>query len=100
VISEAAKMTENKYTPLYEYLKKQTADDFVLTYEEIEDILGFDLPRSADKAAWWDDDTPHHPREQAEAIRKGGYDSRRVPEGGKVRFRKNSVFGYRDTDRE
>jgi hypothetical protein len=93
-------MTENKYEPLYAYLKKQTADDFVLTYEEIEEILGFDLPRSADKAAWWDDDTPHHPRDQARAIRQGGYDSRRVPEGGKVRFRKNSVFGYRDTDRE
>jgi hypothetical protein len=93
-------MTGNKFDPLRDYLKQQTADDFVLTYEEIEAILGFELPRSADKAAWWDDDTPHHPRQQAEAIRQGGYDSRRVPEGGKVRFRKNSVFGYRQTERE
>ena len=38
---------ENKYEPLYDFLMKETRDDFVLTYEEIEEILGFDLPRSA-----------------------------------------------------
>ena len=37
----------SKYDPLRDYLKKQTRDDFVLTFEEIEDILGFALPRSA-----------------------------------------------------
>jgi hypothetical protein len=86
----------SKYDPLRDYLKKQTRDDFVLTFEEIEDILGFALPRSAQRAEWWDEaPSPQHPREQADAIRDGGYDSRRVPEGGKMRFRKNSVFGYR-----
>ena len=54
------------------------------------------LPRSAHRAEWWDAaSSPQHPREQADAIEAGGYDSRRLPEGGKVRFRKNSVFGYR-----
>jgi hypothetical protein len=87
-------MTVNKYDPLRDYLSKQTKADFVLSFEEIEEILGFALPRSAQRAEWWDDDTPEHPRLQREAIRAGGYDSRRLPEGMKVRFRKTSVFGY------
>jgi hypothetical protein len=87
-------MTANKFEPLRDYLKKQKQDDFVLSFEEIEEILGFALPRSADRAEWWDDDTPHHPRLQRQAIREGGFDSRRLSEGGKVRFRRTSVFGY------
>ncbi|MGH6737754.1 MAG: DUF7662 domain-containing protein [Bradyrhizobium sp.] len=85
----------SKYDPLRDYLKHQGRAEFVLTFEEIEDILGFPLPRSAHRAEWWDEASPQHPREQADAIRDGGYDSRRLPGGGKVRFCKNSVFGYR-----
>lgn len=84
----------NKYDPLRDYLKKEKRIDFILTFEEIEDILGFALPRSAQRAEWWDDDSPHHPKAQRQAVRDGGYDSRRVSEGMKVRFRKTSVFGY------
>jgi hypothetical protein len=83
---------ENKYEPLYEYLLREKRADFILTFEEIEDILGFALPRSAQRAEWWDDDTPEHPRDQAQAIRQAGYDSRRTPEGGRVRFRKLSTL--------
>jgi len=85
-------MPDNKYEPLYDYLVKHTQADFVLTFEEIEDILGFALPRSAQRAEWWDDGTPEHPKPQAEAIRQAGYDSRRIPEGGKVRFRRFSTL--------
>ena len=70
----AAKAYENKYEPLYEYLMKETRDDFILTFEEIEEIIGFDLPRSAHRAEWWDDDKPEHPRDQAQAIHQAGYD--------------------------
>jgi len=87
-------MPENKFEPLCDFLLKEKRVDFVLTFEEIEDILGFALPRSAQRAEWWDDDTPHHPKLQRQAIRAGGYDSRRTPDGMKVRFRKTSVFGY------
>ena len=79
---------ENKYEPLYDYLMKETRADFILTFEEIEGILGFGLPRSAYRAEWWDDDTPEHPRDQAQAIHQAGYKSQRVPEGEKVRFRR------------
>ena len=83
---------ENKYEPLYEYLIKEKRDDFVLTYDEIEAILGFDLPRSAKRAEWWDEDKPEHPRDQAQAIRQAGYDSRRSPDATKVRFRRLSTL--------
>jgi hypothetical protein len=79
---------ENEYEPLYEYLLKEKRSDFVLTFEEIEEILGFGLPRAAHRAEWWDDDTPEHPRDQAQAIHQAGFDSRRAADGGKVRFRR------------
>jgi len=86
---------ENRYEPLYDFLLKEKRDDFTLTFEEIEEILGFGLPRSAKRAEWWDDDTPEHPRLQAQAIRQAGYDSRRTPDGTKVRFRKASLIRHR-----
>ena len=83
---------ENKYEPLYDYLMKEKRADFVLTFEEIEEIIGFSLPRAAHRAEWWDDDTPEHPRDQAQAIHQAGYDSRRAPDGGKVRFQRLSTL--------
>ena len=88
-------MPDNKYNPLRDFLKKEKRADLVLTFEEIEDILGFALPRSAQRAEWWDDETPEHPRLQAQAIRGAGYDSRRSPDGMKVRFRKISTLPQR-----
>ena len=84
----------NKYDPLRDYLKKQNQRELVLSFEEIEDILGFALPRSAHRAEWWFDDSPQHPKLQRQAVRDAGYDAQRLPEGMKVRFRKTSVFGY------
>ncbi len=44
----------SKYTPLGEYLRDLDKDRVLLTFEEIEDILGADLPKSARKHnAWW-----------------------------------------------
>lgn len=81
-------MFGNKYEALHEYLKREKRDDFTLTYEEIEEIIGFGLPRAAQRAEWWDEAQPEHPREQSDAIRGAGYDSRRTPDGKAVRFRK------------
>ena len=86
---------ENKYEPLYDYLMKETRADFTLTFDEIEEILGFGLPRAAARAEWWDNDTPEHPRHQAQAIHQAGYDSRRTADGTKVRFRKTSTIRSR-----
>ncbi|MEX2035136.1 MAG: hypothetical protein WEA28_08085 [Xanthobacteraceae bacterium] len=84
----------SKYDPLRDYLQGQNKPDFILTFEEIEAILGFALPRSAHRAEWWDDDTPEHPRLQREAVRDAGYDARRQPNGKTVLFRKMSAVRY------
>jgi hypothetical protein len=81
-------MFGNKYEALHEFLLREKRDDFTLTFEEIEEIIGFNLPRAAQRAEWWDEAQPEHPREQSDAIRGAGFDSRRTPDGKAVRFRK------------
>lgn len=36
----------SKYDPLWNYLKKSNKDNYKLSYEEIKDILGFDIDHS------------------------------------------------------
>jgi len=43
-----------KYTPLFDFLNRQTAGQIILTFSEMESILGFKLPNSAyNNPAWW-----------------------------------------------
>ena len=49
-----------KYHPLEAYLSKQSADSCVLTFSEIEEIIGDSLPSSARKREqWWGNDRSH-----------------------------------------
>ena len=42
------------YQPLHKYLKMRFADTVVLTFAEIEDLLGFALPALArERVEWW-----------------------------------------------
>lgn len=46
------------YRPLQAYLNGRYADTLVLTFAEIEDLLGFALPEAARlRVEWWTDDT-------------------------------------------
>ena len=52
-----------EYLSLHKYLDMRFADTVVLTFSQIEDLLGFALPESARReSAWWADgdadDTP------------------------------------------
>ena len=85
----------NKYDPLRNYLIKQNQDEIVLSFDEVEEILGFALPRAAQRAEWWFDDTPEHPKLQRQAVRDAGYDARRLSVGDKVRFQKTSAVRRR-----
>ncbi|MBE7090297.1 MAG: hypothetical protein E7363_00035 [Clostridiales bacterium] len=51
----------SKYRRLTEYLLKSKADRIILTYPEIEKILGFTLPESAHKhmRAYWSNSETH-----------------------------------------
>jgi hypothetical protein len=47
-------VTSGKYLTLYTYLESRYADRVVLTFTQIEDLLGFSLPEPArSKEDWW-----------------------------------------------
>ena len=51
-----------KYLLLYKYLAERYADTVVLTFSEIEDLLGFTLPDQARlQQEWWTDAGTHVP---------------------------------------
>jgi hypothetical protein len=46
-----------EYLPLFKYLDQRFADVVVLTFTQVEDILGASLPPGARlEAAWWSDE--------------------------------------------
>jgi hypothetical protein len=60
--------------PLYEYLENRYADVVVLTFGQIEDLLGFALPQRArtDRAWWTPRQTPVDGRAFSEAWTSAG----------------------------
>ena len=49
-----------KYKALYAYLDNRYANTVILTFAQIEDILGFTLPDSAGvDQTWWANDSPN-----------------------------------------
>lgn len=77
------------YDALRDYLKKQTAVELTLTFEQIEEIIDDALPRAAQRASWWE--TMRSPQErmpQREACLDGGYIATRLADGNSVRFRR------------
>jgi hypothetical protein len=82
-------MTVNDYGALREYLTSQTRIEFVLSFEEIEEIIGHALPRAAQRASWWDTlRSPQEKMPQREACLAAGFIATRMPDGTSVRFRK------------
>ncbi len=62
---------KTKYNLLGEYLYRSEQDEVTLTFDQIKDILGFELPSSAYKYdAWWRDPKSHP---QARALNDYGY---------------------------
>jgi len=50
------RVMSGKYRSLYDYLKNRYANTVVLTFAEIEDLLGFTLPDTArSQQDWWTD---------------------------------------------
>lgn len=79
----------NDYDPLCEYLKRQKQAEFVLSFEQIEEIIGAALPRAAQRASWWDSlRSPDIQMPQREACLAAGFKAVRMPDGASVRFTK------------
>ena len=79
----------NDYDPLRDHLKKQTLAEFVLTFEQIEEIIGAALPRAAQRASWWETlRSPQEKMPQREACLEGGYIATRQADGRSVKFKR------------
>ena len=62
-IQAAGTVMAGKYEALYHYLEKRYANSVVLTFAQIEDLLGFRLADAARvDPTWWSNDDLHDPR--------------------------------------
>jgi hypothetical protein len=77
----------SKYDPLRDLLRQQRLREFDLTFAEIERVLGFKLPASADRPQWWANVRSQRSN-QREAWRTAGYDAFLIKGSDKVRFRR------------
>ena len=79
----------NDYDRLRDYLARQKLAEFVLSFEEIEQIIGAALPRAAQRASWWETlRSPQEKMPQREACLAGRYIATRQPDGKSVRFKR------------
>ena len=79
----------NDYDALRDYLKGQKLLEFVLSFEQVEEIIGGALPRAAQRASWWETlRSPQEKMPQREACLAAGYIATRMPDGNSVRFKK------------
>jgi HEAT repeat protein len=88
-----------KYDALREYLAQQSADECELSFDEIELMIGSELPASAEKSYWWSNvRSRSHGRVQREAWRAAGYDAFLIPGSFRVKFRRTGPEGDRRSD--
>jgi len=79
----------NDYDLLRNYLQNQKLPEFVLTFEQIEEIIDAALPRAAHRASWWETErSPQEKMPQREACLAGGYIATRLADGKSVRFKR------------
>jgi hypothetical protein len=86
---EARGKEVNDYDALRVYLKKQKLPEFVLSFEQIEEIIDAALPRASHRASWWETlRSPQEKMPQREACLAGGYIATRLADGKSVRFKR------------
>ena len=79
----------NDYYALRDYLKQQKLPEFILRFEQIEEIIDAALPRAAHRASWWETlRSPQEKMPQREACLAGGYIATRLADGKSVRFKR------------
>ena len=77
----------NDYDALRDYLAGLKREELVLSFEQIEEIVGRALPRAAQRASWWDSlRSPQEKMPQREACLAAGFVATRMPDGQSVRF--------------
>lgn len=75
----------SKYEPLTVFLKQAAPRELRLSFEEIEDVLGFRLPASKQYPAWWSNSATNNT--MTKAWLDAGYRTEQVDVGeGKITF--------------
>ncbi len=78
-----------KYDPLRDYLKRQRAEEFDMSFAEIERKIGYMLPKSANLPQWWANTTdPATTHVQRKAWGDAGYDAFLIAGSDRVRFKR------------
>jgi hypothetical protein len=99
-LASGKRTTVTDYDALRNYLKGQKQAELVLSFEQIEQIIGSALPRAAQRASWWETlRSPQEKMPQREACLEAGFVATRLPDGKSVRFRKISRDGRRSRER-
>jgi hypothetical protein len=63
----------NDYDALRDYLQKQKLPEFILSFEQIEEIIDAALPRASHRASWWETlRSPQEKQPQRAACLAGG----------------------------
>jgi hypothetical protein len=89
------------YDALRDYLKMQKQAEFVLSFEQIEEIIDAALPRAAHRASWWETLRSRQERmPQREACIEAGFIATRQPDGKSVKFKKTPRDRHRPRDDE
>lgn len=79
----------SKYDALRNYLRKQTLGEIVLTFAQIESVIGTQLPPSASRPQWWENATDENTSHvQCKAWLSAGYNAFLIAGSSKVRFEK------------
>ena len=78
----------SKYDGLRDYLRRQTSQEFDLSFEEIERLTGHALPKSAERPQWWANVRITGTHVQREAWRAAGYGAFLISGSRRVRFRR------------
>ena len=76
-----------QYDALRDHLKRQKLAEFVLSFDQIEEIIDAALPRAAQRASWWETlRSPQEKMPQREAFLDAGFIATRLPDGKSVKF--------------
>lgn len=77
-----------KYDPLLTYLKRQKAEALELSFREIENLIGYLLPKSANHPHWWTnlDEEASLRAIQRRAWPEAGYHARLIQADDRVVF--------------
>ncbi|MGB2872348.1 DUF7662 domain-containing protein [Psychrobacillus psychrotolerans] len=84
-------MRGEKYLQLQQFLKTNSSECITLSFENIEQVLGFKLPNSAYKySAWWSNNIGSHT--QAHSWIDVGYKTQSVQLGNQVIFIRDTII--------